>query len=323
MSQFQNLPDEIILKVLGHLKVKDLLNCGQLSKRIRAVSHDKSLYQKINLDGKKVRTTFLEKIIMHKGCKDLSLSGAQLVGSDFNLNEKSQLTCLNLDFCAAYRVTNLEILTGSCVKLQKISMKKLTKLFLSSNMIKNICNQNGQTLQVLNLENCLENGGSLSEDQVLLITKKCVALKEVNFNKTGLFWPAVELITNNLTPSVQHLSLRKFIWMQDWDIVTLVKRCNHIRFLDLKNTAITNNCLPEIFRNLKDSLEELNFQTHYFYYTPHESFAEFFGFKFLTRFKTLHIIACGFMEKRLKQQLPGVVIHNRETDGKYCCRIGH
>ena len=91
MSQFQNLPDEIILKVLGHLKVKDLLNCGQLSKRIRAVSHDKSLYQKINLDGKKVRTTFLEKIIMHKGCKDLSLSGAQLVGSDFNLNEKSEL----------------------------------------------------------------------------------------------------------------------------------------------------------------------------------------------------------------------------------------
>ena len=38
MSQFQNLPDEIILKVLGHLKVKDLLICGQLSKRIRAIS---------------------------------------------------------------------------------------------------------------------------------------------------------------------------------------------------------------------------------------------------------------------------------------------
>ena len=91
MSQFQNLPDEIILKVLGHLKVKDLLSCGQLSKRIRAISHDKSLYQKINLDGKKVWTTFLEKIIIYKGCKDLSLSGAQLVGSDFNLKRTSQL----------------------------------------------------------------------------------------------------------------------------------------------------------------------------------------------------------------------------------------
>ena len=322
MSQFQNLPDEIILKVLGHLKVKDLLSCGQLSKRIRAISHDKSLYQKINLDGKKVRTTFLEKIIIYKGCKDLSLSRAQLVGSDFNLKRTSQLRSLNLDFCNT-SVRNLEILTDSCTTLEKLSMRKLTKIFLSSNMIKNICNQNGQTLQVLNLENCLETGGSLSPHQVLVITKKCVVLKEVNFNKTGLYYDSVELITNNLTPSVQHLSLRKFIWMQDWDIVTLVKRCNQIRFLDLTNTGISNSCLPEIFRNLKDSLEELNFQTHYFYYTPHESYAEFFGLKFLTRFKTLHIVACGFMEKRLKQQLPGVVIHNKETDGKYCCTTRH
>ena len=147
MSQFQDLPNEIVVKVLSHLKVKDLLYCGQVSKRIRAVSHDKSLYQKIDLSGKKVRTIFLETII-NKGCKDLTLSGAQLEGSDLNLNEKSQLRCLNLDFCAADCVTILEILTDSCVKLQKISMRKLTQLFLSSNMIKNICNQNGQTLQV-------------------------------------------------------------------------------------------------------------------------------------------------------------------------------
>ena len=319
MSQFQDLPNEIMVKVLSHLKVKDLLNCGQLSKRIRAVSHDKSLYQKINLDGKKVQTRFLEKIIINKGCKDLSLSEAQLEGSDFNLKKTSKIRCLNLDSCVA-SVKNLEILTGSCVKLQKISMRKLTKLFLSSNMIKNICNQNCQTLQVLNLENCLETGGRLSADQVVLITKKCVALKEVNFNKTGLYLDSVEIITKNITSSVQHLSLRKFIWMNDWYIVALVKRCNQIRFLDLKNTAITNNCLPEIIRNLQDSLEELNFQTHYFYYTPHESYAQFFGLKFLTRFKTLHIVACGFIEQRLKDQLCGVVINNKETDGKYCCR---
>ena len=160
MSQFQDFPDEIVVKVLSYLKVRDLLYCGQVSKRIRAVSHDKSLYQKIDLAGKKVQTIFLETIV-NKGCKDLTLSGAQLEGSEFNLIEKSELRCLNLDFCAS-SVTNWEILTGSCVKLQKISMRRLTKLFLSSNMIKNVCNQNGQTLQVLNLENCLETGGSLS-----------------------------------------------------------------------------------------------------------------------------------------------------------------
>ena len=60
MSQFQDLPNEIIVKVLNCLNVKDLLYCGQVSKRIRAVSHDKSLYQKIDLTGKKVQTRFLE-----------------------------------------------------------------------------------------------------------------------------------------------------------------------------------------------------------------------------------------------------------------------
>ena len=72
MSQFQDLPNENILKVLSYLKVKDLLRCGQVSKRIRAVSHDKSLYQKMNLKEKKVRIRFLERII-NKGCNDLNL----------------------------------------------------------------------------------------------------------------------------------------------------------------------------------------------------------------------------------------------------------
>ena len=47
MSQFHDLPNEIILKVLTYLKVKELLCCGQTSKRIRAVSHDQTLYQEI------------------------------------------------------------------------------------------------------------------------------------------------------------------------------------------------------------------------------------------------------------------------------------
>ena len=54
MSQFQDLPDEIILKVLSYMALKDLMCCGQISKQIRAVSHDESLYQKIDVSGKKV-----------------------------------------------------------------------------------------------------------------------------------------------------------------------------------------------------------------------------------------------------------------------------
>ena len=319
MSQFQDLPNENILKVLSYLKVKDLLRCGQVSKRIRAVSHDKSLYQKMNLKEKKVRIRFLERII-NKGCKDINLSRTRLEGSDFNLNEKSQLRCLNLDFVAA-SLKDLEILTDSCVKLQMISMRKITKGLLSSSVIENICNQNDQTLQVLNLQvlNCYETGASLSPDQIQLIAQKCVALKEVNLNNTDLSLDSINILVNNLTPNVQNLSLRRCYSVSDGHIDALVKRCNQICVLDLNYTGITSKCLPEIVRNLKDSLEELHFRTYYFDFTPHENSAELFGLKFLTKLKILHISMCGFLEQRLKEELLGVAIKNQKTDGKFCC----
>ena len=238
MSQFHDLPNEIILKVLSYLKVRELLCCGQTSKRIRAVSHDETLYQKIDLNGKKVQARFLERII-NKGCKDLNLIGALLKGSDFNLSKKSQLKFLNLDFCAA-SVKDMEILTASCVQLQKISIRRMTKLFMSSSMIKSICNQNSQTLQVLNLEKC---GGthdeSLSKDQIRLITEKCVALKEVSFNNTGLSSDSIAILANNLTPNIQKVRLRQCQAVQNWHIDILVRRCNQIRVLDLKGTSTT------------------------------------------------------------------------------------
>ena len=43
--KFEDLPNELILKVFGYLKIKELIHCGQLSKRIREISHDETLWQ--------------------------------------------------------------------------------------------------------------------------------------------------------------------------------------------------------------------------------------------------------------------------------------
>ena len=50
--QLEYFPDEILLKVLSYLDVKDLIPCGQVSDRIRAISHDEILWQRINLHNK-------------------------------------------------------------------------------------------------------------------------------------------------------------------------------------------------------------------------------------------------------------------------------
>ena len=46
MVSFQDLPDEIILKVINYLQIYDLLRCGRVSKRIRKISHDESFWKK-------------------------------------------------------------------------------------------------------------------------------------------------------------------------------------------------------------------------------------------------------------------------------------
>ena len=47
MASIQDLPDEIILKVINYLEIEDLTRCGRVSKRIRKISHDESLRKKL------------------------------------------------------------------------------------------------------------------------------------------------------------------------------------------------------------------------------------------------------------------------------------
>ena len=48
-TRIRDYSDEIILKVLRYLESSVVFLCGQVSKRIRAISHDESLWEKINL----------------------------------------------------------------------------------------------------------------------------------------------------------------------------------------------------------------------------------------------------------------------------------
>ena len=52
---FSALPNEIILHVFSYLKIVDLLRCGQVSKRFRAISNDEYVWpKKFNLCYEKV-----------------------------------------------------------------------------------------------------------------------------------------------------------------------------------------------------------------------------------------------------------------------------
>ena len=124
--------EKVCLTVSQWLFVRDILRCGQMSKRIRSISMDESLWENINLLFKKVPIRFLE-LVLKNGCKYLSLFGAKLIGETEDFNQfwkncralkRNKLVYLELMDCQVtgngdYGVC-LESILDSCHSLQNI-----------------------------------------------------------------------------------------------------------------------------------------------------------------------------------------------------------
>ena len=153
--KFEDLPDEIILKVVSNLETEDLFSWWKVSRRFRTITLDKSLWQKVNMSGEDIPTKVLQQII-ESGCRYLSLCDSKLFGDNFRLEQPSNLIYLDLRlyhidgvYKPNYQV--IEELLSSCWSLQKLSLANLT---LNFDMIKNLCLQNGSTLKILDLALC-------------------------------------------------------------------------------------------------------------------------------------------------------------------------
>ena len=95
-TNFNDLPDEIQLMIFNYLTIKDLIQCGQVSKRTRRISLDSTVWQKVNLHKKYVPPKFIKFILDH-GCQYMDLSSSRIVRGDLQLNGKIyNLKYLNL-----------------------------------------------------------------------------------------------------------------------------------------------------------------------------------------------------------------------------------
>ena len=238
------LPNEVILKILTFLNIKELLNCGQVSGRLRAISNDESLWIKLNLFGRKVPYDFIEKAA-ENGCQYLSLASCDITGlkkseSPFNFKY------LNVRDGRP----GVKKLLQNCSSLQKLSVAHLT---LNSDDIQSIC-QSGQTLQVLDLISCnfdLHNHPEFVKD----LFEKCTHLTEINVSRLVL--PQIQALVDNLTPTILKVAIAGRN-LQDEHVKKLVMRCNNITHLDFCGTSITNDSVISIIEQLEASLEELN-----------------------------------------------------------------
>ena len=335
-TKWQDLPDELILKILSYSEVIDLISCGQVSKRTRNISHENSLWKTAILEKKIVKTELLEMIVL-KGCKILNLSNSTIVGH-FNSSIKSQLRVLDLSQSAwgfpakvyhEERIEVLEELLFSSCSLQHLRMEGLEVTF---KMAISIC-KNGNTLKVLNLnhsfvDNTFDNFGESDTEAIInccrelkkldltvsntdfqAIIKCCQELKELSLNdineKEGLSDKNLKFLANNITPNVEKLNLSNQNVMDD-HVKILLHRCKQIKVLFLEATFVTNDSFKNIAQYLNLTLEELTLA-----YDGHKPFTCFLELKFMQRLKILNVFDYteeGKEIQNLRQHLPHLMI---------------
>ena len=303
---FEGLPDEILLNVFSLLDIKGVLQCGQVSKRLRAISNDQSLWLKLNLLGRRVPYGFIEKAAQN-GCEYLNL-GLSCV----NGGKKSEMPWKfkYLELCQSCYLCALDAPKGvlqNCHFLQKLAVDNLT---LNSEEIEQIC-QNGETLQILSLEGCNIDYYKRNE-LIQKLFSKCPKLTELNMNKgrgaSTIFGNKILLdqhfcaLVDNLTPNILKLELATQPWLRDKHVNTLVGRCNKIKELDLSFTSITNDSMESIVKHL-NSLEKLDVEH------TNIDFSTLLQLKSIPTLKILRWFGHPEEIKNLKIQLPHISIN--------------
>ena len=312
--ELEKLPVETILNIFSFLDIRNLLKCGQVSSRIRAISNDESLWLKLNFYGGNIPYELVEKA-SENGCKYLS------VAKVFLYYAPPPYKPLNLKYLAMSDLVNYytnktihkEVLKN-CRSLEELSLSRATG---DVDTIENI-GRNAQTLKVLNLGMHIFGNPINLIKAIQKLFKSCVELNEL---KVDLFSPVLSLsgrlvtaIVNNLTLNIRKVDLIGSIH-RDEHVKLLVERCNRITELKLAFTSITQDSVDSIVTHLNLSLEKLDVS-----YTELDSTA----LLQLRSVGTLKVLTCYFnfddgennknIEelKSLRKNLPQLSINEKE-----------
>ena len=313
----EGLPDEIILKILSLLDVEEVLLCGQVSKRLRAISNDQSLWLNLDLFLREVPYGIIEKAVKN-GCEYMKLDFHSLRGGKKSeVPWKLKYLEISQSGDIDWAVEVPEGVLENCHFLQKLAVDSLK---LNSEDIEHIC-QNGETLEILSFKGCNIDWRNKTAELMKKLFSKCPKLTELNvrqsfgssctFGYNMLDDTHICAIVDNLTPNILKLQLGFQDCVEDKHVNTLVRRCNKITELDLSYTSITNDSVKSIIKHL-NSLEKLDVCN------TRVDFSMLFQMKSIP---TLKVLRFGQYKeentekiKNLKLQLPHVNINEEYLD---------
>lgn len=184
ISYFDNIPDEIIVKIFSDLNWQDLGRCASVCRRFLRLAYDGTLWRRVNMFAKTVPADTIGQLLA-RGTRYLSLGYAKLL-SPIKMRSRAgsfQLKYLDLSHCKV-NVRDLEKIISNCHTLEKLSLEAVA---INNKICLKIV-QSAQSLAVLNLAwtrhtNTLCGNGNL--EGIMTIITKCQELVELNL-KT---WP--------------------------------------------------------------------------------------------------------------------------------------
>ena len=155
----EDLPDEILLKILSYLRLEVVEKFSKFSKRWYQLSIDESLWKCINIWGRDKEPGVPAELIYRALClgtKFLSLSDCLIVfkKSPEEYQVENKLKYLNLDSCTAVFGSSkcaFEEMFTNCKSLEKLTLVAAKDWNFSPQTIEKLVSQNSKTLTVLGM----------------------------------------------------------------------------------------------------------------------------------------------------------------------------
>ena len=258
----QELPTEILMSIMENLDRKSLYNCTKVSNRFREIGRNECFWQNIKVLSEFHHTTadwhdvyypipinFLQFVI-ENGCKFLDVQICKnQIKKDYSgiplENDVVHLILRHPQYETEFNDKNQDIfseLIMRCRSLEKLQMNGTS----FSNFTINGIRKHSKTLTHLDLLDCTEAKSELFRELII----NCDELVEANFSNLALDDEDVKVIGTHLSSKIVRLNLRGLWEFSDENIKTLVRRCNKIEELHLRNTSITEVGVKEIIENL-------------------------------------------------------------------------
>eukprot|EP00066_Takifugu_rubripes_P002916 XP_003965141.1 PREDICTED: S-phase kinase-associated protein 2 isoform X2 [Takifugu rubripes] len=232
-----HLPDELLLRILFCLPLRDLLRTSAVCRRWHRLAVDECLWRSVDLEGL-IHVGPALQHVLKTGVRRLRCPRSFM--EELHLSDMSSLQLVQMDMSNSTIPTPaLESIIGGCRLLEYLSLEGLQ---LSDAIITSL-SENSRLLQ-LNLSGC--SGFSAAALAHMLDSIQQLNISWCSFNSQH-----VKSVVAHLSSSVTHLNLsgyRENLTLED--VKVLVTRCTNLQILDLSDSTLLMADCFQVLRQL-------------------------------------------------------------------------